>query len=89
MTKFIDATREVAKEQRPKKETKFIKIISEDMVLKGTGIQPKDNDYVELIRRRDECYDFDLFVAYDEGRKGKNELWYLGEAGDEFELIIK
>ena len=46
---------------------------------------PEDYDVVELIRKRDNCFDFDFMVAYNNGMKGKYEFWYLGDWGDEWE----
>lgn len=84
MTKFIDKTG-----VKVKKKTRFLKHINFDMETSEAKTQPKHWDYVELIRRRDNLHEFDLFVAYDEENEGNYEHWFLGEAGDEFEEDVE
>jgi len=81
MTTFIDETETKEKVQ---KKTKFVKHICGDGDIDNAEFEPSNFDFVKLIRRRDERYEYDLFVAYDEGQERINELWYFGEAGDEF-----
>lgn len=84
MTEFIDSTKQ--KVEKVKKKTVFKKYINDfSEKLEEPLSKPEDFDFVELIRRRDEEYGFDLFAAYRKGNKGKFEFWYLGDAGDEFE----
>jgi len=85
MTKFTDKTKE--KKVKKKVETTFQKIIDDDLILEDARATPKNWDNVDLIRIRDNRYPFDLMVAYDDGNEGINEIWYLGQAGSEFDEV--
>lgn len=80
MTEFIDSTN--IKEKKELKKTIFLKAICFDGTTKKSEIIPESFKYVELIRRKDLTYDFDLFSAYN--KKEDCETWYLGIAGEEF-----
>lgn len=84
MTKFIDQTKKL-EDKKVAKKTVFKSIITETGLINDTLSEPSNFDNVILLRRKDNSYQFDLFVAFDDGNEGKSEFLYLGEAGDEFQ----